>query len=167
MAVLPYPIFFGINGLSTSASSGSDGIPIGTIIMRTSGFLKTSEGSKYLLCDGSEVPSTYPKLRSLMTHTPDLRNRVPQGAGAYAVNTAIEAGLPNIRGEYQDDIGYASAISGAFYHSGWSLRASQDRGYYGYTEMYFDASRCSSIYKDDCTTVQPPALAINFYIKAR
>ena len=134
--------------------------------MRTSGFLKTTEGSKYLLCDGSEIPSSYPKLRSLMTHTPDLKDRVPQGAGAYAINTKIEAALPNITGWIETHYA-AITTSGAFF---------QQRGTYLYfptadSKYYnragFDASRCSPIYRDNCTTVQPPALAVAFYIKAK
>ena len=140
--------------------------------MRTVGFLKTSEGSKYLLCDGSQIPSSYSKLRTLMTHTPDLRDRVPQGAGAYAVNTKIEAAIPNISGGLGGPItagGYSYVVSGPFYTNGatglngiyqWS-------GSYNNRPLFFDASRCSSIYKDDCNTVQPPALALNFYIKAK
>lgn len=137
--------------------------------MRTSGFLNTSEGSKYLLCDGSEIPSSYTKLRILMTHTPDLRDRVPQGAGTYTVNTTIEAALPNIKGQ-----------GNVSYYEGWTITGpyrviySQNRGINPFNNpidiqhnIDFDASRCSNIYKDDCTTVQPPALAVNFYIKAK
>ncbi len=105
-----------------------------------------------------------------MTHTPDLRDRVPQGAGAYVVNTKIESGLPNITGYWGDWVGYqytGGESNNAFWHDGWAQRGSQDSGYYGYAYMYFNASRCSSVYKDDCTTVQPPAVAVNFYIKAK
>lgn len=31
----------------------------------------------------------------------------------------------------------------------------------------FDASRCSFVYKNDVTTVQPPAMTINYYIKVK
>ena len=133
--------------------------------MRTVGFLKTSEGSNYLLCDGSEIPSSYLKLRSLMTHTPDLRDRVPQGAGVYAVNTMIEAALPNIKGSFTGDDYWHS---GAFYRiaSGNVNRRLEIAP--GQGDTYgFNATRCSPIYKDNCTTVQPPALALNFYIKAK
>ena len=135
--------------------------------MRTSGFLKTSEGAKYLLCDGSEIPSSYPKLRNLMTHTPYLRDRVPQGAGTYAVNTSIEAKLPNIRGTIAITRSNGWIYSGAFVPGGDSLpNSTYSFGEYG-KYLYFDASKYNSIYSDDCTTVQPPALAVNFYIKAR
>ena len=135
--------------------------------MRTSGFLKTSEGAKYLLCDGSEIPSSYPKLRNLMTHTPYLRDRVPQGAGTYAVNTSIEAKLPNIRGTIAITRSNGWIYSGAFVPGGDSLpNSTYSFGEYG-KYLYFDASKYNSIYSDDCTTVQPPAFAVAFYIKAK
>ena len=134
--------------------------------MRTSDFLKTSEGAKYLLCDGSEVPSSYPKLRTLMTHTPDLRDRVPQGAGAYAVNTSINAGLPNITGWWRQTRTNGVAASGAIsYWSEYGISSSYSGSYNGMV-MYFNAAWSSPIYGNS-NTVQPPALAVAFYIKAK
>lgn len=105
-----------------------------------------------------------------MTHTPDLRDRVPQGAGAYAVNSAIEPGLPNIKGGCIINWFSSATMSGPFYiynsTSRFLTNAGSGTNYYQH-DTYFDASRCSSVYKDNCTTVQPPALAINFYIKAK
>ena len=146
--------------------------------MRTSDFLNTSEGAKYLLCDGSEIPSAYTKLRTLMTHTPDLRDRVPQGTGAYSVNTTIEAGLPNIYGNswdrnyryfvvtdgtYLNKLTFGSLLFDVNYH----IRIGGGLGSYGLSVFSFNASSYNSIYKDECNTVQPPALAVNFYIKAK
>ena len=134
--------------------------------MRTSDFLKTSEGSKYLLCDGSEVSAAYPKLRSLMTHAPDLRDRVPQGSGIYAVETQIEAALPNITGFIAVPRNNGLWCSGALYYPYNGTSNSDSYSGSQGTTIGIDASRCSSIYKNDCTTVQPPALAVAFYIKA-
>lgn len=135
--------------------------------MRTSDFLKTSEGSKYLLCDGSAIPSSYTKLKTLMTHTPDLRDRVPQGSGAYSVGSQIEAALPNITGSVTINYSMPITISGALYSWTGVNRYSSSGGTNGNNGLAFDASRCSSIYKNGCTTVQPPALAVAFYIKAK
>ncbi|MCR4944746.1 MAG: phage tail protein [Clostridium sp.] len=152
------------------ASQSSDGIPVGTIIMRTTGFLSTAEGSKYLLCDGSLINSTlYPKLASLMSNTPNLINRVPQGAGQYITGTTIEAGLPNITGIAR--CGYATtwyySFTGPFYQAG-GYGALIEAGRNGNTmNLGFDASKCSPVYRNDINTVQPPALAVNFYIKAK
>lgn len=141
--------------------------------MRTSDFLKTYEGEKYLLCDGSEVPSSYPKLRILMTHTPDLRDRVPQGTGAYNVGTQIEAALPNIKGYIGNIHAYAQEFNneGALYRYFSNGRAGSPESpaisLYDWVAIGIDASRCSTVYKNKCDTVQPPALAVAFYIKAK
>ncbi len=135
--------------------------------MRTADFLNTSEGSKYLLCDGSEIPSSYSKLRSLMTYTPDLRDRIPQGAGNYNINTIIEAALPNITGFIAVPANNGLWCGGALYYP-FNGTPHSDYVHQGTgTTIGIDASRCSAIYKDDCNTVQPPALALNFYIKAK
>ncbi len=137
--------------------------------MRTSDFLKTSEGSKYLLCDGSDIPSAYSKLRTLMSHTPDLRDRIPQGAGVYEINKKIEAALPNIYGHFSAQNVNLVGPTGAFYQISYSSNTLYGAGVTkGANEhCYIDASLCSSIYKNSCTTVQPPALTVNFYIKAK
>ena len=109
-----------------------------------------------------------------MSHTPDLRDRVPQGAGSYALGTSIEPALPNIKGEIGiSGCGWLDTMiggSGVFYNGptrGLDTARGIGYGYSGPQNVYFDPSRISSIFKDDCTTVQPPALAINFYIKAK
>lgn len=135
--------------------------------MRTTGFLKTSEGRKYLLCDGSQVPAEYSKLRSLMTHVPDLRDRVPQGAGTKVLGTTIEAGLPNITGTFSASISGDDGVNGVFYWSDpyyWWTNAGAGKSRTRW--FYFNAARCSAIYGKS-STVQPPAVAVNFYIKAK
>ena len=106
-----------------------------------------------------------------MTHTPDLRDRLPQGAGTYVVNSFIDPALPNIKG--------GPILNWAYHFASWGAIEIYDvannwadytfdtiQGYRLYSSE-LNASRCSSIYRDDCNTVQPPALAVNFYIKAR
>lgn len=149
--------------------------------MRTSDFLKTSEGAKYLLCDGSEIPFSYSKLRSLMTHTPDLRDKVPQGAGIYSVGNIINAGLPNLKGYFGGSYRILSSAGGVFY--GMSPSANAEMVTTSHSGLphrgeYFDASRgtvkLDGSYMSQLDspygkseTVQPPALAVNFYIKAK
>ena len=142
--------------------------------MRTADFLNTSEGSKYLLCDGSEIPSAYTKLRKLMTHTPDFRDRVPQGASMYALGTQIEAALPDLLGEFYIIYyaKYSSYTPKGVFKIGNETYPNPDiwaRELPGWNEgrVNFQASNYSNIYKENCTTVQPPALAVNFYIKAK
>ena len=135
--------------------------------MRTTGFLKTTEGKNYLLCDGSEVPSTYPKLRALMTHTPNLSDRVPWGAGTFNPGKYLDAGLPNITGHFDADVSWHNTRGGAFYDGGTrNTVGTEDHGGTDLFRTYFDASRSNPIYgKSD--TVRPPSLVVQFYIRAK
>ncbi|MCR4944748.1 MAG: hypothetical protein K5986_09960 [Clostridium sp.] len=102
-----------------------------------------------------------------MLNTPDLRDRIPQGAGKYAAGVYIEAGLPNITGRLDTDGMSSTGGNGAFYTYFLPNEGTLgESSYYSIDGFGFDASRCSSIYgKSD--TVQPEALAVNFYIKAK
>ena len=78
----------------------------------------------------------------------------------------IDAGIPNIRGTLAgDDVEYAgSFISGAFQHFYNEPYGPLDSGRGGVTT--FDASRCSLVYgRSD--TVQPSAMTVNYFIRAR
>ena len=144
---------------------------MGTIVPRlTANFTSTSEAGKYLYCDGSTFDTTkYPKLYAVLgtNQLPDLRERFLEGNNIGG--QIIEAGLPNIKGQYFDH-GFdveVTVANGAFYPQWtWRNRCKHAGTDAGTNIMNFDASRCSSIYgKSD--TVQPPALAVNFYIKAK
>ncbi len=119
-----------------------------------------------------------------MTYTPDLRDRVPQGSGAHTVNTLVEAGLPNIIGSILEYNGLALAgHTGAFYKTqnvnlAWETYPYNDRSYRRY--FLFDAEEGrkywhnqlygitpNNIIYGNSSTVQPPALIVNFYIKAK
>ena len=110
---------------------------------------------------------------------PDLRRRVLQERDAtHAVGTQIEAGLPNIKGEirsskpvdqFSDIDKYGIIYNGAFYPI-WGTQDAMNNGYRSAAYMSgigFDASKSSSIYSDDITTVQPPAYAVRYLIRAR
>ena len=89
---------------------------------------------------------------------------LPQGAIAYR-----EAGLPNIWGQFAAkshsyDIGWPA--KGAFYAT---VFGNGPKGVLGTNiecAWKFDASRCSPVYGLS-TTVQPSAVAVNYFIKAR
>ena len=93
---------------------------------------------------------------------PDMRDRFAEGAGTYSVGTAVEAGLPNITGNFTlsastGGMEVSAIYSGAFnpgtkHPSSWVTSSS-----YPSNEVSFDASRSNSIYGNS-TTVQPPAL---------
>lgn len=141
--------------------------------MRTAGFTKTSEGRNYLPCDGRAVSSNYPRLQALMSHTPNLSDRVAWGAGSYTAGTYLDAGLPNITGTVKGispNAGYGEIvdISGAFsVRYGVHCYTHQDnREYWDGTYYSFDASHSNPIYGLS-TTVRPPSLVVQFYIRAK
>lgn len=134
----------------------------------------------YLLCDGSELKvSEFPELYNVIGtifgssdstkfNLPDLKSRTLCGSGdGYDFASYIESRLPNIKGQFRlKGTEGSSSVSGAF-------KAGSGGGSYGQGHnpsstnplMTFDASRYNSIYSDDCSIVQPPALVVNFIIK--
>lgn len=120
-----------------------------------------------------------------MTHTPDLRDRVPQGSGTYDVNTSIEAGLPNLTGwawpfsttsgariNYGygvfsvSGVGHGQLIAGATDDIPYTLNFDAENGRkYWHNQMYGNTP--TDIIYGNSKTVQPPAFAVNFYIKAK
>lgn len=92
---------------------------------------------------------------------PNFVGRVPWGATDYGY---IEAALPNITGIFSsDDYDNASPVTGVFYHTTTSSHLGKEgtRSYPYATG--FDASRCSSVYKNEIKTVQPPGLKVRVY----
>ncbi len=77
-------------------------------------------------------------------------------------NTTIAAGLPNITGSFGRVASVNNTVSNAF-ASGTTERhgnGGDDLSYYDYS---FDASRSSTVYRNDVTTVQPPAYVVNVW----
>lgn len=161
----------------SSQSSGESGEAIGTIVPRLNdNFKNTAEVKKYLLCDGSTFDtSKYPKLYAILgtNQLPDLRNRFLQGAVTVEQsNQKIEAGLPNIKGQIvalrRGGEGVnESFTNGAFreysrFNSRIHMGNSDDWGSY----FTFDASRSNTIYGRS-QTVQPPAVTVRYYIRAK
>ena len=101
-----------------------------------------------------------------MNVLPDLRNRFLEGADLG--NQTIEAGLPNITGSIMKINAYGHINSGALYqHSPDILRVGQGGGAgLDATTMFFDASRSNTIYGNS-STVQPPAVTVRYYIRAK
>lgn len=158
----------------SSQGSGTGGEAIGTIVPRlNNNFSNTTEASKYLYCDGSTFSAAaYPKLATLIgTTLPDLRDRVLQGNDIGG--TKIEAGLPNIIGYglYLLDPGELETTGGGAF-SVWWKRLPSSVHYGGNPKddwdmvIDFNASRCSAIYGRS-TTVQPPAVTVRYYIRAK
>lgn len=139
-------------------------------------FKNTLDG--FLRCDGAAVSrEKYSVLFAVIGtkfgagdgvktfNIPDFRGRFIQGANNN-VGNFIQAGLPNITGVFTSgrlgDYRYATA-SGVFRVTALSDAASFDASKQG-TSFNFDASRSSVIYGRS-STVQPPAIALNTFIK--
>lgn len=98
------------------------------------------------------------------------KGRVLQGAtDGQSGGDEIAAGLPNIKGDvYFNTCSNGIAGTGALKKSKITSMAGGFAGSVNVREMNvpcptIDASDSSSIYKDDCDTVQPPAIAVYFW----
>lgn len=101
---------------------------------------------------------------------PDFRNRVIWGAWNVDGAGYIRAGLPNIKGNFGGVEGNAPHVYGAFYN----YSKNHNGAGQGDTDAWigFDASRpdatatqANDIYRDDCYTVQPPAIKVRVYTR--
>ena len=147
-------------------------LPVGSIIPYGSNTAPTG----FLLCDGSEVSKeAYPDLYAVIGDSfgtatdgkfklPDLRGKFVQGANG-DLATVKEAGLPNITGQFYQDVNTRDRVSGAFSYtgSGYQNLANDTPANSGI--VYFDASKSNAIYGSS-DTVQPPAVCLSYIIKA-
>ena len=121
--------------------------------------------------------------RTLWTADPskdDNGNTISEGTNNLSDNEStwkIEAGLPNIKGGGRTDVSGGRILTNAvttwgegnnyftgafkgYSYTDQRLPATTNVASHMFSYVNFDASRCSTIYKDSCTTVQPPALRI-------
>lgn len=89
---------------------------------------------------------------------PDFDDRVIWGTNTASDFGYVSAGLPNITG-YAGRIDGGSGAYGAFYPNGKAGKLENKSGEPDY-KVYFDAHRSNGIYRDDITTVQPPAIKV-------
>ena len=152
------------SGFLTSA----DRLPTGSYIQ----FAGSQAPDGFLVCNGGEISrTTYSALFAVIGTTygsgdgsttfnlPNLTDRFLQGSTTSG--TVKNAGLPNITGWADGQLGLATA-GGAFQSS--NLSANNLPNGDGYHGLSFDASRSNSIYGNS-TTVQPPALTCLICIK--
>lgn len=77
----------------------------------------------------------------------------------------LSPAIPNITGEFGANEGYGNYASGAFYASSPNNRMGTGDSDNDNATIYFNASRCSKIYRDDFTSVQPATLCFVPQIK--
>lgn len=149
-------------------------VPVGTVINYGGSYAP----SGWLVCDGSAISrTTYADLYSAIGTTfgegdesttfnlPDLIDRVAQGSTT--VGTELDGAIPNIKGTFTGGTNYMNTQqSGAFVWNGNTGGVDPGNGRtYGNAQYNFDASRSSSVYSDEATTVQSPALTLLPIIK--
>lgn len=133
-----------------------------------------------LLCDGSTVSrTTYSALFGAIGTTfgngdgsttftlPNYVGRTIQGASTGTVGTVLRAGLPNFSGKFWAyTVGWSDASgAGPFYNMGAAGTAGNRGGEGGSACTWgFNPARVSSVYGNS-TTVQPPAITANVFIK--
>lgn len=136
----------------------------------------------WLLCQGQAISrATYAELfgvigtsfgagdGSTTFNVPDLRDRFPEGANtSSAAGTIKEAGIPNITGSASSVVtGNGIQVSGAISYvpAGFSYSPPGQGTSWGGSTISIDASKSSSLYGKS-STVQPPAVCVNYIIKA-
>lgn len=150
-----------------------DGTAIGTIsgdIITTDYpelFKVLSSNSNFISTNSEEQPEPVISVSSICV--PDLKDRFIQGKSANTnVGDKKEAGLPNITGSFSAHNGDSAQSSGAISHTQgdqWVKYGATIRG--GYTFNFdLDASKSNAIYGAS-DIVQPPALILGYYIKAK
>lgn len=153
-------------------------VPVGTILP----FAGNTLPSGFLWCNGTNITgSEYATLRGVLggaTTTPLLNGRFLEGTtnslpgNANSTQRFHDAGLPNITatmtrvcsGSQNDPL---STATGAFTLSSVINLNGYDGGGYGLRakDLTLDASRSSSVYKDNVTTVQPSSYLVRYIIK--
>ena len=173
-----------IEAVNANVESVGEQVAQWVLIGEVKQYLGATVPDKYLLCNGQEIavadyPELYAVIGSLpicqsdtdgMFKVPDLQDRFLQGANGN-LGTVKEAGLPNINGTfrsainaYRDDNVYGT---GAFSGKTGSIDGSSTGSELVKTSVvYMDASKSNPIYgKSD--TVQPPAISVNYIIRAK
>lgn len=151
----------------SSAYSGTNKLPVGTILPYKG---KISDIPKnWAICDGSNG-------------TPDLRGRFLEGNLMNETFEFKEAALPNITGYIDTRLASSAHViqSGAVVYQTSSTSSLVSKSYgpnnsvigssvqvYGYSAIGLDASYSSSIYKNDCTTVQPSSFCLMYIMKIK
>ena len=156
--------------------------PVGTV----HAFAGVYAPNGWLLCNGQAVSrSQYSRLFSVIStrygggdgystfNVPDMRDRFIEGANSYNVGTPLNAGIPNITGDFGSDALFVGGLAGGE-PSGVFSRTQTGGSHLavsvwapaqaGSQRVNINASRSSAVYGRS-STVQPNALNMNFIIK--
>ena len=162
--------------VSQVKGNSSSGVPLGTIIASAS----TTAPDGYLLCDGSSVDGSYPKLVKLIGgQLPDLRHKFLRGCDTETPLKVVDESTTAVNGLRMEKHthGYKSYKDGGTGQPGsGSLVASQAGGYStdrGFNSVYTFADSTDSpvqssdvsLMSDDDETA-PEHVFVNFFIKA-
>ena len=134
----------------------------------------------FLICNGCSISrKLYPNLFDVIGtkygseneaffNLPNLTDRFIQGASEKnKLGSYLSPSLPNIKGTISSYMHY-STDSNLFQISrgiGDNFGNKSPGGYPHDTAFTFNANRYNGIYKDECKTVQPNALCLNYIIK--
>ena len=156
-----------------------DEIPVGTII-QTGSNLKKNECWLPFGTGETYNDADYPELAKLVKtwgsqyrvsdteftlgNYQDKEIYLCQATANYPVGSFVPSRLPNIKGGCGLAI-YADNVTEAFYTNGTNHRGIGTAG--GDPLIFMDASRCSSIYKDNTERVLTDSIAMKFWIKAK
>ena len=151
-------------------------LPVGVILP----FAGDIPPEGFLICNGCSISrKLYPNLFNVIGtkygyeneaffNLPNLSDRFIQGVSEKnKLGTYLSPSLPNIKGTISSYMHY-STDSNLFQISrgrGDNKGNQTPGGYPHDTAFTFNANRYNGIYKDDCKTVQPNALCLNYIIK--
>ncbi len=134
----------------------------------------------FLICNGTSISrEQYPNLYKVIGtkygcenkdffNLPNLIDRFIQGASEKnKVGTYLSPSLPNIKGRISSYMHYSS--NSALFQISRGIGDNKGNetpgGYPHDTSFTFDANKYNGIYKDNCNTVQPNSLCLNYIIK--
>ena len=134
----------------------------------------------FLICNGSSVSrelysnlfnvigTKYGSENKAFFNLPNLKDRFIQGASDInKVGSYLSPSLPNIKGKIWSYMHYNSSSSLFQISRGIGDNKGNEvpGGYPHDTAFTFDANKYNGIYKDNCKTVQPNSLCLNYIIK--
>lgn len=170
-----------INAVNANVESVGGQVAQWVLIGEVKQYFGATVPDKYLLCNGQEIaqadyPELYAVIGSLpacqsntdgMFKVPDLQDRFLQGANGN-LGTVKEAGLPNITAGFAAYTYQDGSPSGKMKStiSNTNQVQSGGGGERAFVIFNLDASRDSGVYGKS-NTVQPPAISVNYIIRAK